>query len=72
MRRLEFVIPVGRQRVTRAANLCVRECVSKYRVLTLEIRSTGVLMPDAVVRYRVAEYFNCMYNLTRAYLVRSS
>ena len=72
MRRLDSAIPVGHQALTRVTNLCVRDCVSKYRVLTLEIRSTGVLMPDAVVRYRVAEYFNCMYNLTRAYLVRSS
>ena len=32
MRRLDFEIPVGHQQLTRVTNLCVRECVSKYRV----------------------------------------
>ena len=32
MRRLEFVIPVGHQALSDVTKLCVRECVSKYRV----------------------------------------
>ena len=32
MRRLDSAIPVGHQALTRVAKLCVRECVSKYRV----------------------------------------
>ena len=32
MRRLDFEIPVGLQALTRVTKLCVKECVSKYRV----------------------------------------
>ena len=32
MRRLDFVIPVGYQALTHVTKLCVRECVSKYRI----------------------------------------
>ena len=32
MRRLDSAIPVGLQWVTRVTKLCVRKCVSKYRV----------------------------------------
>ena len=32
MRRLDSAIPVGHQLLTRVTKLCVRECVSKYRV----------------------------------------
>ena len=32
MRRLDSAIPVGHQALSDITNLCVRECVSKYRV----------------------------------------
>ena len=32
MRRLDSAIPVGHQALIDVTNLCVRECVSKYRV----------------------------------------
>ena len=32
MRRLDSAIPFGLQRLTRVTKLCVRGCVSKYRV----------------------------------------
>jgi hypothetical protein len=32
MRRLDSAIPVGHQALTDVTKLCVRECVSKYRV----------------------------------------
>ena len=33
MRRLDSAVTVGHQLLTRVTKLCVRECVSKYRVL---------------------------------------
>ena len=32
MRRLDSAIPVGHQALSDVTNLCVRECVSRYRV----------------------------------------
>ncbi len=36
MRRLDSAIPFGLQRLTRVTNLCVRECVSNYQILTAD------------------------------------
>jgi hypothetical protein len=36
MRRLDSAIPVGHQALSDVTKLCVRECVSEYRVLTGE------------------------------------
>ena len=41
MRRLDFEIPVGHQRLTRLTNLCERECVSKCRVFDIAFWRTS-------------------------------
>jgi hypothetical protein len=42
MRKLDSVIPVGHQALSDVTKLCVRECVSKYRVFdtTRQVQNT--------------------------------
>ena len=43
MRRLDLGIPVGHQALSDVTNLCVRECVSNYRVFDRYLPKTRYL-----------------------------